>query len=252
MVELADKVVIVTGASRGIGAATARRLASEGAKVVVAARSGNALQDVAAQILREGGFAIAMACDVADHRSAARLVREVDLRFGRIDVLVNNAGAIEPIGRIDETDPHSWAGTIRTNLVGAYNMVRSVLPVMLRSGRGTIINLSSGAAFRPLEGWSAYCAAKAGLAMFTRSISHEYGAGGIRAFGLVPGVVDTAMQAQIRSSCMNPVSRLPREALVAPEEPAMAICWLCGEAADRYAGEEVDIRDPALREAIGL
>jgi NAD(P)-dependent dehydrogenase (short-subunit alcohol dehydrogenase family) len=131
-------------------------------------------------------------------------------------------------------------------------MARAVLPDMLAARRGRIINLSSGAALRPLEGWSAYCAAKAGLAMLTRSLALEYGEAGIRAFGFAPGVVDTDMQAEIRASGINPVSRLPRESLADPSLPARAITFLCTPDADAFSGGEVDIRDPAFRAAMGL
>lgn len=252
MPELTDMVIIVTGAGRGIGAEAARHLAKEGAKVVVSARSLEAARGVAGEIEREGGSATALACDVADYASVASLVGKVDARFGRIDALVNNAGTVEPIGPIIDTDPEAWAKAVEINLVGAYHMVHAVLPIMQRAGAGTVINLSTGAAFKPMEGWSAYCASKAGLAMFTRSIDHEYAAHGIRAIGFAPGVVDTGMQAQIRASGINPVSQLPREALNAPEEPAIAIAWLCGEAGAAYAGKDIDIREPGLRKAIGL
>ncbi|HEY0920925.1 SDR family NAD(P)-dependent oxidoreductase [Devosia sp.] len=252
MTGLHDRVIIVTGAGRGIGAATAHQLAQAGAQVVVTARALPAAHGVAGAIAAAGGAATALACDVADYDAVARLVGEVDARFGRIDALVNNAGTIEPIGPIADADPAAWAGSVQINLVGAYHMVRAVLPVMLRGGAGTIVNLSSGAAFRPLQGWSAYCAAKAGLAMLTRSIDHEYASRGIRAIGLSPGVVDTGMQATIRASGINPVSQLPRTALAAAEEPAKMIAWLCGPAGAAHAGKEIDIREPALRAAAGL
>jgi NAD(P)-dependent dehydrogenase (short-subunit alcohol dehydrogenase family) len=138
------------------------------------------------------------------------------------------------------------------NLAGAFNMTRAVLPAMVAQGGGTVINLSSGAAFRPLEGWSAYCASKAGLAMFTRSIDLEYGAQGIRAVGFAPGLVDTGMQAQIRASGVNPVSKTPRERLSDPADPARVIVWLASGGAAAHAGTDIDIRNAAIRRAAGL
>jgi NAD(P)-dependent dehydrogenase (short-subunit alcohol dehydrogenase family) len=123
---------------------------------------------------------------------------------------------------------------------------------MVAQGGGTIVNISSGAAHRPQEGWSAYCAGKAGLAMLTRSIHLEYGTQGIRIFGFAPGVVDTDMQVAIRASGINPVSKLPRESLAPASEPARAIAWLCTPAADALAGQELDVRNPDLRAAVGL
>src|SRR5690606_15700892 len=118
--------------------------------------------------------------------------------------------------------------------------------------RGTIVNLSSGAAHRPMEGWSAYCAGKAGLAMVTQSLALEYGARGIRAFGFAPGVVDTDMQGEIRASGINPVSKLPRENLARGDDPARAIAYLCSAAAADLAGGELDMRDASCRARAGL
>ena len=159
---------------------------------------------------------------------------------------------IAPIGRLDTLDPEAFAAAIRITLAGAAFAARAVLPGMVAAGRGRIINLSSGAAHRPLEGWSAYCAAKAGLAMLTRSLALEYGEQGIRAFGFSPGVVDTGMQAEIRASGINPVSKLPRESLAAVDEPAAGIAYLCSAASDIFAGQEVDIRKADFRDAAGL
>ncbi|QLQ18384.1 MAG: SDR family NAD(P)-dependent oxidoreductase [Exiguobacterium profundum] len=108
-----------------------------------------------------------------------------------------------------------------------------------------------GAARRPLEGWSAYCAGKAGLAMLTRSVHLEYGAAGVQVYGFAPGVVDTGMQGEIRASGMNEVSQIPRAALALADQPARAIAWLCGPQAAGLAGQELDVREPGLRASAG-
>lgn len=252
MTALKDKVVILTGSARGIGASAAEELGAQGARVVVTARRLDQAAAVSDAITAAGGEAIALECDVASHASVVAMVAEVTARYGRIDALVNNAATVEPIGRIEDTDPQLWARAIEINLVGAYHCSREVLPAMVKQGGGTIVNLSSGAAFRPMEGWSAYCATKAGLAMLTRSIDHEYGAAGVVAIGLSPGVVDTGMQGQIRASGINPVSQLPRETLADPRDPARVIAHLCGKAGAAHAGKEVDIREAGLRAAAGL
>lgn len=246
---LQGDIALVTGAGRGIGALTVKALAEAGALVAATARHASEAEAVAAGL---GSGVIGLGCDVADPASIAAAVRETEARLGRVTVLVNNAGVIQPIGRLHETDPVAWAAAITVVLTGAAAAARAVLPGMLASGRGRIVNLSSGAAHRPLEGWSAYCAAKAGLAMLTRSIALEYGARNIRAFGLAPGLVDTGMQAEIRASGLNPVSALPQSALSDPAEPARAIVYLCSPAADDLAGREIDIRDPAFRRSVGL
>jgi 3-oxoacyl-[acyl-carrier protein] reductase len=252
MQSLAGKVAIVTGASRGIGAAAALALGKAGASVMLAARDVAQIEANAQRINAAGGKAAAMACDVADYAACQRLVRETTHRFGPLDVLVNNAGVIEPIGVVGATDPTQWARSIEINLIGAYYTIRAVLPAMLERGRGDIINVSSGAALRPQEGWSAYCASKAGLAMLTRSIDMEHRAAGIRVFGFQPGTTDTDMQVIIRASGINPVSRIPREQLTPVAHPARAIVYLCTKEADDLAGKEFSLRDEDFRRRIGL
>jgi NAD(P)-dependent dehydrogenase (short-subunit alcohol dehydrogenase family) len=249
---LSGKHVLVTGASRGIGAAAAGALAAAGAAVTLTARDGRGAREVAARIAATSGRAEAFACDVAEYAGVASMVAEAQRRFGPIDALVNNAGIIEPIARIADSDPAECARAIETNLIGAYNAIRAVLPQMLAQGGGRIVNLSSGAATRPLEGWSAYCAAKAGLAMLGRAVALEAGAAGIRVFGLSPGTTDTDMQAAIRASGINPVSQIPRAALTRVEHPARAIVYLCTKAADDLSGTEVSLGDPDFRGRLGL
>jgi NAD(P)-dependent dehydrogenase (short-subunit alcohol dehydrogenase family) len=252
MQSLAGKVAIVTGASRGIGAATALALGEAGASVVLAARTIAQAEANARQIDAAGGKAVAIACDVSDYAACQLLVNETTHRFGPPDVLVNNAGVIEPIGMVAEADPMGWARSIAINLIGAYYAIRAVLPGMIERRQGNIINVSSGAAMRPQEGWSAYCAGKAGLAMLTRSIDLEHRAAGIRVFGFQPGTTDTDMQVTIRASGINPISKIPREQLTPVAHPARGIVYLCTKEAEDLAGQEVALRDVAFRRRIGL
>jgi 3-oxoacyl-[acyl-carrier protein] reductase len=249
---LAGKVAIVTGASRGIGAAAAIALGEAGASVVLAARTAAQAEANARQIDAAGGKAMAVACDVSNFAACQRLVHETTRHFGPPDVLVNNAGVIEPIGMVGETDPTEWARSIEINLIGAYYAIRAVLPGMIERGGGDIINVSSGAALRPQEGWSAYCAGKAGLAMLTRSIDLEHRAAGVRVFGFQPGTTDTDMQVTIRASGINMVSKIPREQLTPVAHPARAIVYLCTREADDLAGREFSLRDDDFRRRIGL
>lgn len=252
MSELSGKVAIVTGASRGIGAAAAQALGAAGATVVLAARNAAQMETNAQQINAAGGKAFAMPCDVSDYAECQRLVQETASRFGPPDVLVNNAGVIEPISMVATADPREWARSIEINLIGAYYAIRAVLPGMLERGHGDIINVSSGAALRPLEGWSAYCSGKAGLAMLTRAIDLEHRAGGIRVFGFQPGTTDTDMQVTIRASGVNMISRIPREQLTPVAHPARAIVYLCTKEADDWAGKEFSLRDEDFQRRIGL
>jgi 3-oxoacyl-[acyl-carrier protein] reductase len=249
MGSLDGKVIIVTGASRGIGAAAAAALAKAGASLVLTARDERLTEQVARSI---GGSAWARACDVSDYAAFEALVADTKARFGRLDALINNAGVIEPIVSIAESDPAAWARNIGINLTGAYHAIRAVLPLMLEAGGGTIVNVSSGAAIRPLEGWSAYCSAKAGLHMLTRAIALETAEKGIRVFGFQPGTTDTDMQVLIRASGVNPVSQIPRGNLTPVAQPAAAIVYLCTSAADDLNGQEFSLRDEPFRARLGI
>ncbi len=252
MQSLAGKVAIVTGASRGIGAAAALALGEAGASVVLAARSLTQAEANARRIEASGGKAFAIRCDVSNYADCQRLVQETTRRLAPPDVLVNNAGVIEPIAMAGEADPAEWARSIQINLIGAYHAIRAVLPGMIERGHGDIINVSSGAAMRPQDGWSAYCAGKAGLAMLTRSIDLEHRAAGIRVFGFQPGTTDTDMQVTIRASGINMISRIPREQLTPVAHPARAIVYLCTKAADDLAGKEFSLRDEEFRSRIDM
>jgi len=249
---LDGEVALVTGASRGIGAAAARALAARGAAVALTARSAGEIDGIARELRDAGGQAVAIAGDIGDVAWAGDLLRQATEALGTPTILVNNAGMVGPIGRLLDCDPADWARNVTVNLLGAYAMLRAALPGMIASGGGTVVNVSSGAAENAYEGWSAYCAGKAGLAMLTRSLHLEYGGQGIRAFGFRPGTVDTGMQGEIRASGINPVSKMPREAHAPPEHPARVIAWLCGPEAQDLVGQELSIRDPELRHRTGL
>jgi NAD(P)-dependent dehydrogenase (short-subunit alcohol dehydrogenase family) len=207
---------------------------------------------VARDIGAKGGRAEAAACDVSDYAAVQRIVGETRSRLGGLDILVNNAGVIEPIAEVATSDPAAWAQSISINLVGAYYVLRAVLADMLAHGGGSIINVSSGAAYRPLEGWSAYCAGKAGLAMLTRSIALETAGKGIRVFGFSPGTIDTDMQVKIRASGMNMISRIPRADLSPVEHAVRGLTYLCTKASDDLVGQDASMRDDAFRRRIGL
>ena len=242
--KLTGKTALVTGGNRGIGLATVRALAEAGATVHFTARTAANL--AAAQ--RDLGEIRA----TGHHANLTDRIAMTTLIDQGFDILVNNAAVITPIGRILDISAEDWAASIDINLTSAFHATQRALAHMVAQGGGTIVNISSGAAHRPQEGWSAYCTGKAGLAMLTRSVHLEYGTQGIRIFGFAPGVVDTDMQVAIRASGINPVSKLPRESLAPASEPARAIAWLCTPAADALAGQELDVRNPDLRAAVGL
>ncbi|MBO6636481.1 MAG: SDR family oxidoreductase [Roseitalea sp.] len=253
MTHSSGKTAIITGASRGIGEAAVRELAKAGMNVVLAARTADDIERVAAAVVEDGGAALAMTCDVADSGSVQALVERAVETFGGVDLLVNNAGIINPIARLSESDPEAWGNAVDINLKGVYHGIRAVLPVMVENGSGTIINLSSGAAYGPMEGWSHYCATKAAVLMLTRAVDKEYRDRGIRSVGLSPGTVATQMQVDIKASGINPVSQMDPSMHAPPEWIGRAIGWLAGEGADRYLGADLQLRaDTEARAAIGL
>lgn len=249
MADLTGRTVLITGASRGIGEAAARHFVDAGANVVLCARSGDEISRIASDL---GDRAMARPCDVADYGQVEAAVEATIGRFGGIDVLVNNAGVIEPISRIEEADPANWGAAIDINLKGVFHGIAAVLPAMRRAGGGSVLTVSSGAAHGPIEGWSHYCAAKAGVAMLTRCLDKEERENNIRAIGLSPGTVATQMQREIKSSGINPVSQLEWSDHVPPEWPAQALLWMCGAEADHWLGEEISLRDPDIRAKVGL
>lgn len=249
MSHVTGKSVLITGASTGIGEAAARAFAAEGAHVALLARNGDACARIAGEI---GGGALAIPGDVSDPTVLPAAVAKVGARFGKFDILINNAGVITPIDPLETVDPAAWGALIDINLKGVFYGMRAALPVMKAQGGGTIITISSGAAHNPLEGWSAYCTSKAGAAMLTRCAHHEAGSSGLRIMGLSPGTVATDMQGVIRDSGVNPVSQLDWSVHIPADWPARALVWMCGPEADPHLGEELSLRDEELRRKIGL
>ena len=243
------KTVMITGASRGIGEAAARVFAKAGANVVLLARGQDAIGRIAAEI---GTSALAVACDVSKYADVEAAVQTAQDAFGSVDVLINNAGAVQPVSHLATSDPDAWGHVIDINLKGVYYGMRAVLPDMIAAGGGSILTISSGAAHGPVEAWSHYCASKAGVAMLTRMVDKENRDDGIRAIGLSPGTVATEMQRDIKASGINPVSKLDWSDHIPPEWPAKALLWMCSEDADAFIGEEISLRDEGIRRRVGL
>ena len=252
MQELQGKTAIVTGASRGIGAAAAEELARLGISVVLAARSLDEIEALAAKIREAGGKASALTCDVSRYADVAAAVEHCRTTFGGLDILVNNAGVIDPIARLAESDPAAWDLAVDINLKGVYHGLRAALPVMEAQGSGVIVNISSGAATGALEGWSHYCSTKAAVLSLTRCADKEYGDKGIRVVGLSPGTVATDMQVSIKASGINPVSQLDPSVHIPADWPARAIAWLCTAEAAEFAGTDFSLKTDEGRRRVGL
>ncbi len=252
----APAVVIVTGASRGIGAAIVRRLRQAGAMAVAVSRSPIAGQQSQPHLRSATGRLHPIIADVADPLACARVVGETVAAFGRLDALVNNAGMLEPVARIANGDPAQWRYNLDVNLLGPYYLSRSAIP-HLRAVGGRIVNISSGAALKAIEGWSAYCVAKAALTHFTRQLATEEPQ--ITSVALRPGVVDTAMQALIREAGPGVMteeksayfqSLKDKGELLDPDVPGRVAAWLALSAPAALNGQFLDFEDPRLADAV--
>lgn len=247
--DMQGKTVMITGASRGIGAEAARVFAGAGANVALLARSTDEIGQIAGEI---GKQAIAIPCNVARYGEVSSAVETTVRAFGGLDVLINNAGVIEPISRLVDADPADWGQVIDINLKGVFNGMRAAVPVMKENGGGSILTISSGAAHHAIEGWSHYCASKAAVNMLNRSLHLEEAENGIRAIGLSPGTVATQMQREIKASGINPISKLAWEDHIPADWPARCLLWMCSAAADRFNGDEISLRDEGIRREVGL
>lgn len=247
--DMTGKTVMITGASRGIGAEAAQVFAQAGANVALLARGQREIADLAGEI---GPRAIAIPCNVARYTDVAAAVATTEGAFGGVDVLINNAGVIEPISHLADTDPDAWGDVIDINLKGVFNGMHAVLPVMRAAGGGSILTISSGAAHNAIEAWSHYCSSKAGAHMLTRCLDKEEAGNGIRAMGLSPGTVATQMQREIKASGINPVSQLDWEVHIPADWPARALLWMCSPEADAWCGHEISLRDEDIRRKAGL
>jgi NAD(P)-dependent dehydrogenase (short-subunit alcohol dehydrogenase family) len=248
-IDLSNKTVLITGASKGIGASAAETLHRLGANVVLMARGREALEALAGSL--GGKRALVVAGDVCDYAAVKDAVDQAVAYFGGLDAVVNNAGVIDPIARLEESDPTAWAKVVEINLMGVYNGMHAAFEPLRASG-GTIINISSGAATNALEGWSHYCATKAAVLSLTRSGHKEWGPLGITVVGLSPGTVATNMQVLIKESGVNPISTLEWGDHIPPEWAAQAIAYLCTDGAKPHAGTDFSLKTEEGRREAGL
>jgi NADP-dependent 3-hydroxy acid dehydrogenase YdfG len=222
MNRLAQGVCLVTGGGSGIGLAITRALLGEGARVAIAGRHQDRL-DAAARELNSGERLLAIVTDVADPTQVSNLVDQVSQRWGRIDLLVNNAGLNIKQRRIRELTPETWRLLVAANLDGAFYCIQAVLPQMLERGDGVIINISSVAGKRPSPlGGAAYAAAKAGLRALGICLAAEEKDSGIRVCNIYPGEVDTPIL-EVRP---QPVTAEQRRLILQPQDVAAAVLFV--------------------------
>ena len=195
--KLKDKVAVVTGAGRGIGKAIALAFAREGADVVVVSRTPSEVKETAAQIGALGRHALALRVDVSRVQDVENMVASATEEFGRIDVLVNNAGILGPVGPLVENDVKHWIETIKVNLIGTFLCCKAVLPVMIAQRKGKIINLSGGGAAYPNPRFSAYATSKAAVVRLTDTLAEELTEFNIQVNAIAPGAINTGIQEEI-------------------------------------------------------
>ena len=251
-VDLSGQTALVTGASQGIGLATAKALAEHGATVVLAARSAEKIVTEASH-LRDLGFkAHSIVCDVSNYHSCASAVEFAVNETGRLDILINNAGVIDPLSTLVDSDPETWGLAADINYKGTYYCMRAAIPEMLKLGHGTVINMSSGAANSALVGWSHYCSSKAAAKKLTEVAHKELSEKSIRVIGLSPGTVATPMMRKIKDANINPVSNLSWDTHIQPEWVGEAVVFLCGEGGSEFVGTDFSLKTNEGRKRLGL
>lgn len=233
MQRLRGKVAIVTGASSGIGRATAKLFAQEGAKVVVAARRDAELATLVTEIAAAGGEAVALAGDVTSEDFAKSLVALAVSRFGRLDIAYNNAGTLGEMGPSTGVSEQGFADALATNLTSAFLGAKHQIPEMIKQGGGSIIFTSTFVGYSfAFPGVAAYAASKAGLIGLTQALAAEYGAQGVRVNAVLPGAVDTPMYRGMNDTAESQtfVTNLHALKRVAqPEELARSVLYLASD-----------------------
>ncbi len=237
--ELGGRIALVTGASRGIGRAVALLLARHGATVVVTSRKLDGCERVAAEIRASGGAAHALACHIGEPDQISGVMRDIDSRHGRLDILVNNAAASPYYGPAVDMDLGAFQKTVDVNIRGYFWASVEGARRMLAQGKGAIVNVASVNAFRPMDGQAVYSMTKAAIVNMTQALAKEWARQGVRVNALVPGLVETRFAAAIheneklREAMMR---RVPMGRIAQPEEMAGAVLYLVSDAASYTTG----------------
>ncbi|HEU0026117.1 MAG TPA: SDR family oxidoreductase [Ktedonobacterales bacterium] len=254
--DLRGRVALVTGGGRGLGAAVALALAEAGADVALLGRSEPHLATVAGAVRQRGRHAAWTVAGVSNWEAVRDAIAEMSEALGPVDILVNNAAVEGVTSRLESLDPGMWAAELAINLNGPFYCARATISAMRERGWGRILNVTSGAAVRPIPGKAVYSVSKAGLDHLTRALAEDLAGSGVAAIAVNPGMMDTEMQARLRGA-PAPEMEMFRQAhrsgmLRPPEEAAALIRWLCGPGGDAYSGQVVSIHAPDIRARAGL
>src|SRR5271156_856277 len=242
MLRLSGKVAFITGGGTGIGRACALAFAREGAKVAVAGRRVEPLATVAAEIQQAGGESLAVECDVTGRASVESSLAQAEKRFGKLDIIVNNAGAVV-VATAEHTSDADWDRVLATNLTGTFLVSRSALPALRRSGGGSIVNIGSVLGLVARKDRAAYCAAKAGVSGLTRAMALDHAHEKIRVNCICPTLVETELGMQsirqtpnAQAEIQKRIAEIPIGRLGKPDDVAMMAVYLASEDASWVTG----------------
>jgi NAD(P)-dependent dehydrogenase (short-subunit alcohol dehydrogenase family) len=244
------RIAVITGASRGIGLATARHLAAEGLHVVLAARTEDAIRQAAKELNSEGLSASAQVCDVSDLESCAGLLDVVDADFGRLDVLVNNAGILQAAAVAERMPVEDWDRSLQINLTAPWFLASRAKRLM--AAGSVVVNIASTAGYYPSRGLSGYHVSKAGLLMLTRALALEWARDGIRVVGIAPGKIDTELLGPIKKwSAKEQIALNPMNRLGTAEEVAALVAYVVDSPAGYLTGVTIPLDGGELLQPFG-
>jgi 3-oxoacyl-[acyl-carrier protein] reductase len=238
---MANRIALVTGASRGIGRACALALSGAGAKVVLAARQTDKLEEVAAEVRASGGEAFVVSVDLSSQESIKEAFSKASKEFGRIDILVNNGG-ITRDGLAMRMKRDDWDSVLQTNLTGAFFCIQQVMPAMVRERWGRIVNISSVVGEAGNPGQANYAASKAGLIGLTKSLAQELASRNITVNAVAPGFIETNMTSQLNDEQKaKALEGVPLKRIGKAEDIAAAVRFLCSDDANYITGHVLDV-----------